>query len=73
MIAFVKSSGGIEYTEKVMHKYVDEANEILDDFKDSPFRTSLKNLIRFTIERKNKSIKQKTPVDPGFLFALFCV
>jgi len=52
VIAFVKSSGGIEYTEKVMHKYVDEANEILDDFKDSPFRTSLKNLIRFTIERK---------------------
>ncbi|MFN8430821.1 MAG: polyprenyl synthetase family protein [Spirosomataceae bacterium] len=52
VIAYVKSSGGIEYTEKVMHKFVDEANEILDDFKDTPFRTSLKNLISFTIERK---------------------
>lgn len=52
VIAFVKQSGGIEYAEKVMMKFHQEANDILDSFPDSEYKTSLRDLIQFTIERK---------------------
>ena len=51
VIDFVKKSGGIEYTNKVMKTYVNEAYEILDTFADSAHKNSLKNLVQFTIER----------------------
>ena len=52
VIAFVKQSGGIAYAEKAMQKYYKEASEILDTFKDSEYKTSLQQLIQYTIERK---------------------
>lgn len=51
VIQFVKKSGGIEYTQKVMQTYVDEAFEILDFYPQSEYRDSLKNLIQYTIDR----------------------
>jgi octaprenyl-diphosphate synthase len=51
VIEFVKSSGGIEYTKKVMQSFVDQAYEILDSFPESLHKNSLKNLVQFTIER----------------------
>ncbi len=51
VIDFVKKSGGIAYTTQVMHRYVEEANEILDTFPETSYRRSLRNLIQFTIER----------------------
>lgn len=51
VIDFVKSSGGIQYTNQAMQRYVDEANDILNTFPASVYRDSLRDLIIFTIER----------------------
>jgi octaprenyl-diphosphate synthase len=51
VIEFVKGSGGIDYTKKVMQSFVDQAYEILDSFPESIHKNSLKNLVQFTIER----------------------
>ncbi len=51
VIDFVKRSGGIQYTQQVMHRFVEEANAILSTFPDTNYRKSLLNLIQFTIER----------------------
>ena len=51
VIAYVKSSGGIEYAQQVMHRYVEEARQLLQFFPESVYRTSLEQLVQFTIER----------------------
>ena len=51
VIEFVKSSGGIEYAIQVMKDFQNEALEILDQFDDSVYKQSLKDLVHFTIER----------------------
>jgi octaprenyl-diphosphate synthase len=51
VIDFVKSSGGIDYTKKIMQNFVNQAYEILDSFPESAHKNSLKNLVQFTIER----------------------
>ena len=51
VIAFVKSSGGLEYANQVMKNYFNEAMAILDEFEDSEYKRSLKHLVQFTIER----------------------
>jgi octaprenyl-diphosphate synthase len=51
VIAFVKSKGGIEYAESVMKRYHQEAIEILNTLPDSTTRTSLEQLVQYTIER----------------------
>lgn len=51
VIDFVKSSGGIGYATKIMQKYVDEAFELLGKFPESTYKTSLRNLVQYTIER----------------------
>lgn len=51
VIDFVKKSGGIEYTHQVMQGYYQEAEQILADFPDTTYKTSLQDLVKFTIER----------------------
>lgn len=51
VLDFVKRSGGLEYSSKVMHNYVDEARSILNTFPDSPSRASLFQMIDYTIQR----------------------
>ncbi|MCP9763071.1 polyprenyl synthetase family protein [Lacihabitans soyangensis] len=51
VIDFVRSSGGIDYTKKIMQNFVNQAYEILDTFPESAHKNSLKNLVQFTIER----------------------
>ena len=53
VIAFVKSSGGIEYAEQKMNEYKEKAFILLDKFPDSQYKTSLKELVRFTTERNH--------------------
>jgi octaprenyl-diphosphate synthase len=53
VIEFVKGSGGIEYANKAMNKFRDEALQILKDFPDSRYKESLIQLVQFTIERNN--------------------
>ncbi len=51
VIAFVKNSGGIEYATEAMNQYVFKAQTLLNSFPDSPYRTSLHQLVQYTIER----------------------
>ncbi|GAA4401873.1 polyprenyl synthetase family protein [Nibrella viscosa] len=51
VIAFVKQSGGIEYATTAMEQYVTEAQTILYSFPESAYRTSLEQLVQYTIER----------------------
>jgi octaprenyl-diphosphate synthase len=53
VIEFVKKSGGIEYAKEVMQQYYLKAISILDEMPDSNYKTSLADLVRFTIDRKN--------------------
>jgi octaprenyl-diphosphate synthase len=51
LMAKVKALGGIQYTQQKMHEYRDKALKILEDFPASESKTSLINLINYTIER----------------------
>ena len=53
VIEFVKRSGGIEYAVDAMNRFHQEALEILCEFPESAYKNSLKQLVQFTIERKN--------------------
>lgn len=52
VIQYVRQSGGIEYTEKVMERYKQEALDILMTYPPSDARDSLEEMIRYTTERK---------------------
>lgn len=51
VIAFVREKGGIEYAQQVMHNYHQEALKIIDEFEDTTYKDSLKQLVSYTIER----------------------
>ncbi len=51
VIRFVKDKGGIEYAESVMNTYHQDALGILHSFPESPSRTSLEQLVQYTIDR----------------------
>jgi octaprenyl-diphosphate synthase len=51
VVSFVKAHGGIEYAVEVMGRYYDEAIVILEQFPDSDYKHSLKELVKYTIER----------------------
>lgn len=53
VIAFVKASGGIDYAQKAMEKYHQEALAMLHQFPDSQYKESLIQLVQFTIDRNN--------------------
>jgi octaprenyl-diphosphate synthase len=53
VIDFVKKSGGIDYAKEAMNRYYSKALEILIDLPDSSYKKSLKELVQFTIERRN--------------------
>jgi octaprenyl-diphosphate synthase len=52
VIEFVRQTGGLEYAIQTMQRYRDEALTILRTFPASPSRTSLEQLINYTIERE---------------------
>ncbi len=51
VIEFVKRSGGIEHAQTVMSSYYNQALALLKDFPESSYKTSLVQLVQFTIER----------------------
>ncbi|MBL7873839.1 MAG: polyprenyl synthetase family protein [Cyclobacteriaceae bacterium] len=53
VIEFVKNSGGIEYANQKMKVYFDQAMTLLEGVPPSKYKTSLVDLVKFTIERKN--------------------
>ncbi len=52
IIALVKETGGLEYADKIMRKYHQEALAMLDEFPQNAANDSLRNLIDFVISRK---------------------
>ncbi|WP_154858803.1 polyprenyl synthetase family protein [Cyclobacterium xiamenense] len=52
VIDFVKASGGLEYSQKIMNDFYQEALAILADFPESPYKSSLSSLVTYTIARK---------------------
>lgn len=53
VISFVKNSGGIDYARQAMERYYQMALDQLKPLPESEHKTSLSQLVRFTIERKN--------------------
>lgn len=53
VIDFVKKSGGIDYANSKMKEYHQRAMTILDEIPPSAYKTSLADLVQFTIERKS--------------------
>lgn len=52
LIAFVKSSGGLEYAIDVMKDFQQKAKNILNEFPDSEPKKSLNSMLDYVIERK---------------------
>jgi len=52
LVDYVKENGGIAYANEVMHRYYQEAREILATFPASVYRQSLSDLVQFTIDRR---------------------
>lgn len=52
LIAFVKSSGGLDYAISVMKDYQQRAKNILNEFPDSEAKHSLNLMLDYVIERK---------------------
>lgn len=52
VIEFVIAKGGIAYANQVMHRYKDQALELLQQFPSNPARDSLGRLLSYAIERK---------------------
>ncbi len=52
IIDFVSQNGGLDYAEKQMISFQEQAFGILAEFPESPSKKSLEDLVRFTIERK---------------------
>lgn len=52
LIAFVKSSGGLDYAVGVMQNYQQRAKNILNEFPDSEAKRSLHLMLDYVIERK---------------------
>ncbi|KQK25283.1 polyprenyl synthetase [Chryseobacterium aquaticum] len=52
LIAFVKSSGGLDYAIKIMKDFQQKSKNILDEFPDSEVRKSLHMMLDYVIERK---------------------
>ncbi|MCU0369294.1 MAG: polyprenyl synthetase family protein [Cyclobacteriaceae bacterium] len=53
VIEFVKKSGGIEYATKVMEQFYQKSLTLLNELPASDYKTSLSELVKFTIDRKN--------------------
>ena len=52
IVEFVKTHGGIDYARKQMFTYQEEAFNILDELGAGTYEHSLKNLVRYTTERR---------------------
>ena len=52
VIDFVKKSGGLAYAQEKMTAFYEEALAILAEFPDSAYKTALRDLVLYSIERK---------------------
>lgn len=52
VIQFVKQKGGMEYAEAKMLTFQKQALAILEEFEDSTYKASLKQMVNYVIQRK---------------------
>ena len=52
VIAFVKDSGGLEYAVTKMKQFQEEALQVLDNYQESEFKSSLILMVNYVIQRK---------------------
>lgn len=52
VLEVVKNEGGLNYAEKIMNQYKDEAKKILDSFKNNDEKKSLQALLNYMVKRK---------------------
>lgn len=52
VIAFVKDNGGLDYAVKKMLAYKEEALTLLDTYPDSDYKSSLKLMVNYVVDRK---------------------
>lgn len=52
VIAFVKEQGGLEYAEKKMHSFKEEALILLNAYPESDYKNSLKLMVNYVVDRK---------------------
>ncbi|MCC5945431.1 MAG: polyprenyl synthetase family protein [Bernardetiaceae bacterium] len=52
VIDFVRTSGGISYAKARMQTYYDDALQMLEQFEDSVYKSALKELVAYVIERE---------------------
>ena len=53
VIDFVITNGGIEYAEEEADKFILKAKQSIEKFPESPYKTSLIDLVDFVVKRKN--------------------
>lgn len=53
VIDFVKANGGLEYATTKMEEYQLKAFDVLNKLQDSIYKNSLRDLVKFTIERNH--------------------
>lgn len=53
VIDFVKANGGLEYATAKMEEYQLKAFDVLNKLQDSIYKNSLRDLVKFTIERNH--------------------
>lgn len=51
LIEYVRSQGGISYSQAVMEQYIREAEALLLQFPDTPARQAMLELVRYSIQR----------------------
>lgn len=51
VVDFIIDNGGIEYSKSKMESHCKKAMELVDSFPNSPYKSSFRDLVRFTIER----------------------
>jgi octaprenyl-diphosphate synthase len=52
VIAYVKSSGGLEYAISKMHSFKQEALQLLQAYPDSSYRQALELMVNYVVDRK---------------------
>jgi octaprenyl-diphosphate synthase len=53
VIAYVNAHQGIAYTQVAMKKYVDEALAILDQLPENQYKSNVKELVHYIIDRRH--------------------
>ena len=52
VIQFVQEKGGLAYAQTKMHQFKEKALQILDQYPDSPYKASLREMVIYVVERK---------------------